>query len=206
MLWRSFFIPFTPISWSCSFSSFIISLNSNNYSNVSYLGLLYVRSESSHLTVPLTHSPPITFQFFGLHPFTVLCTLIFLSATLICSAPHTQTSQLLCVTPGPHSAACYSRPMTIALGSYLPGLPHTTLCSGQTASSAAPKHTLPLSLGTSFLRPTRLSESSSSALYSLIGLQQGRARETGGLQRRAGQSTRSFTARGKAAEVSGWKS
>lgn len=116
-----------------------------------------------------------------------------------------RTDLLLCVTPGPRSAAWYSRPVTTALESHLPGLPHTTLCSGQTTSSTVPKCTLSLSLGTSFLHPTRPSESSFGAFYSLSGLQQGCARATGGPQNCAGWDTWSFTAQGKTTEVFGLK-
>lgn len=55
-----------------------------------------------------------------------------------------RTDLLLCVTPGPHSAAWYSRPVTTALESHLPGLPHATLCSGQTTSFSSPQmHLVP---------------------------------------------------------------
>lgn len=87
------FYPFPSTSGSRSFSSFIISLKSNNYS-ISYLGLLCV-----DLNPPSDRTPDtllITFRFFGLYPFTVS----FLSAALsLISFPRTRPPAL-----------CYSRP------------------------------------------------------------------------------------------------
>ena len=125
----------------------------------------------------------------GAHVYTArLC-----AGVRVCELPHPMD----CSLPGIFQARVLewvaisfsTRPVTTALESHLPGLPHATLCSGQTTSSAVPKCTLSLSLGTGFLHPTRPSESSFGAFYSLSGLQQGSARAAGGPQRCAGWDT-----------------
>ena len=156
-----------------------------------------MRSESTHLTVPLIHSPPITFQFFGLYPFTVS----FLSAALISSPSHAQTSCSVLLqihTRQPDIRGPWPQPWNLTSQASL-----TPLCSGQTTSSGAPNTPCPFRLvPVSYILH---SPQSPALVLSTHSVACNRAAQGQGPQHCAGWNTWSFTARAKATEVFGLK-